>query len=350
MRVVVTGATGNVGTSTVESLAADPQITSVAGLARRRPDWTADKTEWVAADVTTTDLVPLLRGADAVVHLAWIFQPTHRPQVTWATNVLGSARLFRAVAEAGVPALVYASSVGAYSPGPADRRAVDERWPTHGWPSAAYSREKAYVERLLDSFTTDHPSCRVVRLRPGFIFKRESAAEQRRLFAGPLLPNPLVRPGLIPVIPDIPGLKLQAVHSADVGEAYRLAVVRDVRGPFNIAADPVLGTAELARMLTARSVRVPVSGVRAAIAVGWHLRLIPADPRLFDLALKLPVMDTSRARAELGWSPRYSSYDAVGAFLAGLQTNAGMKTPPLAKEASGHLRLRELMTGAGRRP
>lgn len=349
MRVVVTGATGNVGTSTVESLGADPQITSVAGLARRRPDWTAAKTEWVEADITTTDLVPLLRGADAVVHLAWIFQPTHSPEVTWATNVLGSVRVFRAVAEAGVPTLVYASSIGTYSPGPADR-AVDESWPTHGWPNAAYSREKAYVERLLDSFQADHPGCRVVRLRPGFIFKRESAAEQRRLFAGPLLPNALVRHGLIPMIPHIPALKLQAVHSADVGEAYRLAVVRDVRGPFNIAADPVLGTAELARMLTARSFKIPVSGVRAAIAVGWHLGLIPADPKLFDLALKLPVMDTSRARAELGWSPRYSADDAVRAFLSGLQTNAGMKTPPLAEKTSGPLRLRELMTGVGRRP
>ena len=130
--------------------------------------------------------------------------------------------------------------MGAYSPGPKDRP-VDENWPTHGWPPAAYTREKAYGERVLDTCERDHPDIRLVRLRPGFIFKQESAAAQRRLFAGPLLPPWLTQPGLIPAVPDLPGLRLQALHSADAGEAYRLALTRNVRGAFNIAADSSRG-------------------------------------------------------------------------------------------------------------
>jgi nucleoside-diphosphate-sugar epimerase len=343
------GATGNVGTSTVQALAADPSVTSVLGIARRLPRWHPDKTEWARADIGSDDLTPLFRGAGAVVHLAWLFQPTHRPAVTWQTNVLGSARLFRAVADAGVPALVHGSSVGAYSPGPADR-AVDETWPTHSWPAAAYGREKAYVERLLDSFEAERPGCRVVRLRPGFIFKRESAAQQRRLFAGPLVPGRLAREDLVPVVPDIPGLRLQVLHSSDVAAAYRLAVTGDARGPFNVAAEPVLDAAELARVLGATPVRVPAAVARAALAAAWHARLVPADPDLFDLALRLPVMDTSRARRELGWSPRHSASYALREFLAGLRGNAGMETPPLAPGTSGFMRIRELMTGVGGRP
>lgn len=227
---------------------------------------------------------------------------------------------------------------------------MSEEWPTHGWPACAYGREKAYVERLLDSFQVDHPQCRVVRLRPGFVFKRESASEQRRLFGGPFVPGSLARPGLIPVVPGFPGLRFQALHALDAAEAIRLAATSDVRGPFNLAADPVLDAAALARLLGARVVKVPTPLVRAAIATGWHLRLIPADPNLFDLFTRIPVMDTSRARTELGWSPARSATDAVAEFLAGLAAGAGMETPPLAAQTTGPARLREIVTGVGQRP
>jgi UDP-glucose 4-epimerase len=349
MRVVVVGATGNVGTSLIESLAEESEVSSVLGLARRLPEWNVPKTEWAAADVSTGDLVPHFRGADAVVHLAWLFQPTHDPIATWKVNALGTIRLLGAVAEAGVPALVYASSVGAYAPGPKDRP-VDESWPTHGWPAAAYTREKAYVERVLDVFEHQHPDRRVVRLRPGFIFKRESASEQRRLFAGPLLAHQLVRPRLAPFVPDVPGLRFQALHAADAAEAYRQALIRPVQGAFNLAAEPPVDGRELARLLGARTVPGPRGLLRAGLAGAWHLHLVPAAPQLLDAVLELPLMDTARARNELGWSPRYSSLDAIRAFLEGLQAGSGMNTPPLAPQTSGPLRREEIRTGVGERP
>src|SRR5207253_10136 len=156
------GATGNVGTAVLRALGADQAVESILGLARRRPTQEAPKVTWAAADVTSDDLVTLFRGVDAVVHLAWLIQPNRDAERLRRTNVLGSARVIRAVADAGVPALVVASSVGAYSPGPQDRR-VDESWPTEGVPTSFYSRHKAAVERLLDSFLTEHPSVRVVR-------------------------------------------------------------------------------------------------------------------------------------------------------------------------------------------
>lgn len=348
MRVVVTGATGNVGTSLLEVLAEDPQVDSIVGLARRTPTWQPAKTRWASVDVTRDDLVEQFRGADAVVHLAWMFQPTHSQHVTWRTNVLGSIRTFDAAAEAGVPALVYASSVGAYSPGPEEGR-VDESWPTHALPTAAYGREKSYVERLLDVFEREHPDTRVVRLRPGFIFKQAAASQQRRIFAGPLVPNALVRPGLIPIVPDLPGLAFQALHTRDAAEAYRLAVSRPVRGAFNVAAEPVVDAAALSELLDARPVRVPAGPARAALAAAWRLHLVPASPMLFDLARSLPLMDTSRAHSELGWSPSMSSVDALREFLVGLRHSAGGDTPTLRTKAGGFLRTREVTTGVGER-
>jgi nucleoside-diphosphate-sugar epimerase len=343
MRIVIVGATGNVGTSTVRALAGDPSVTSVLGLARRAPELRIPKVEWVSADITATDLAPLFQDADAVVHLAWAFQPTHDAAATWHTNVRGSLRVFDAVAEADVPALIYASSVGAYSPGPRDR-SVDESWPTHGWPGASYTREKAYLERVLDAFQLRHPSCRLVRLRPAFVFKREAAQEQRRIFGGPLVPHVDAR--VLPIVPDIAGLRVQAVSSADVAEAYRLAVLGQARGAFNVAADPVIGPAELADLLDARLVRVPASLARAVLAAGWHLNLIPASPGLFDAVLRLPIMDVTRARQELGWRPRHSATQALGEFFTGLREGGSLPTPPLAGRPVS--RLHEFLTS--RRP
>lgn len=349
-RVVVVGATGNVGTSVVAALAEDPRVGSILGVARRLPQWSAPRTEWAQADIERDDLVGLFGGADAVIHLAWLFQPSHNPLITWHTNVGGALRVFRAVAAAGVPALVYASSVGAYSPGPRPRdQAVDEGWPTDGWPTASYTREKAYLERSLDAFECAHPELRVVRLRPSFIFKRESASQQRRLFVGPLLPHRLVRPELVPFIPELPGLRFQAVHTADAAQAYRLAALSDVRGAFNIAAEPVVDAAMLAACLGARTVRIPVWPVRMSLWLAWQAHLVPASPYLFDGFMQLPLMDINRARTELGWSPRYSAREAIEEFLSGLREGAGMPTEPLAPTTAGG-RAQEVRTGVGVRP
>lgn len=211
VRVVVTGATGNVGTGVLAALADEPRIESIVGIARRRPAQNLAKVEWQAADVTNDDLVRLLRGADAVVHLVWIIQPSHDETALWRVNVGESIRVFEAVAAARVPVLLYESSFGAYSPGPKDQ-VLHESWPTHGLPSSPYSRQKAYVERVLDAFA---------------------------------------------VVPDVAGLRLQAVHAADVGEAYRRALLSDVSGSFNLAAKPVLDPPGIGAALHARTVRSP---------------------------------------------------------------------------------------------
>jgi UDP-glucose 4-epimerase len=347
MRVVVTGATGNVGTSVLTALSADPAVDDIVGLARRRPGLHFDRTRWVTADVARDDLVEAFRGANAVVHLAWLIQPSRDRAETRLVNVEGSRRVFDAAAAAGVPSLVYASSVGAYSPGPKDRR-VDESWPTEGIPTSFYSRDKAQVESILDSYELQHPDMRVVRLRPGLIFKGDAASGIRRLFAGPLLPTTLLRRRLIPVVPSLERLSFQGVHSLDVGEAYRLAVLSDARGPFNIAAEPVLDPPEIGRLLGAHPVRVPEKALRVAVDVSWKLRLQPTPAGWLDLALGVPLMDTTRAREELGWSPARSAGDALLELIDAMRRGDGLDTAPLMPGGTGPLRIREFLTGVGR--
>ena len=328
MRVAVTGATGNLGTSLLAALAEEPQVESIVGIARRRPAVSMPKVEWASADVTRDDLVPLFSGADAVVHLVWIVQPNHDEAALQRVNVEGSLRVFEAVRAADVPTLVVESAFGAYSCGPKDRT-VDESWPTHGIPRSWYSRQKAYVERALDGFELANPGVRLVRFRSALVLKREASAQAHRLYGGPLLPRALTRPGRIPALPTVAGLRTQAVHSLDVGQAYRQALVRDVRGPFNLAAEPVLDPPTVAAALGTRTVPVPAKLLRAAVSASWQLRLQPTSPDWLDLLVDTPLLDSARARRELGWTPTRTATEALVEFAEGMADGAGGSTPPL---------------------
>ncbi len=349
MRIVVTGATGNVGTRVVAALERDERVREIVAIARRRPAESPPKTRHVAADVAADPLEPLFEGADAVIHLAWLIQPSRDAAALERTNVAGTRRVFDAAVAAGAGALVHASSIGAYSPGPKDRR-VDESWPTEGIQSSFYSRHKAAAERALDAIEAAGAPLRVVRLRPGLIFQRGAATGIRRLFAGPFLPSPLVDPRLIPIVPDLPGLAFQAVHADDVADAYRLAALDPMaRGAYNVAAEPVLDVPELCRLLGARPLRLHTGLVRALASASWRLRLQPTPPGWLDMGIGVPLMDVTRAREELGWTPRHSAGDALLELLAGIRDGAGTPTPPLDPRSSGPARVREILSGVGRR-
>ncbi|WP_217922841.1 NAD-dependent epimerase/dehydratase family protein [Miltoncostaea oceani] len=329
MRIVVTGATGNIGTALLRVLSVATGVTEVVGVCRRPPATAPPRTRWVRADVGADDLGPAMEGADAVVHLAWAIQPSHDEARLRRTNVTGTGRVIAAAAAAGARVLIHVSSVGVYSPGPVDR-AVDEEWPRDGVPSSSYSRHKAEVERLLDAAAGDVPGMRIVRVRPGLVFSRRAATGVRRLFVGPLVPRALLAPSRIPVVPRVDRLRFQAVHSDDVADALHRALTRDVAGAFNLAGDPVLDPDVLAAALGARAVPVPALLARAVVAATWHARLQSTSPGWLDLARAAPVMDTTRARTLLGWAPRVRSTDALRELLEGMADGAGAPTPPLS--------------------
>ena len=347
MRVAVTGASGNVGSAVLRALEAEDAVDEVVAIARRPPAKRTGKAVWHAADVSSDDLVPLLRGVGAVVHLAWAIQPSHDAEAVHRTNVLGSRRVLEAAVEARVRAVVAASSVGAYSRGAG--RTVDESWPAEGIATSFYARHKAELERSLVDLAREQPGLRVAWLRPALTFQRTSASEQRRLFAGPFVPGFVLRSRLWPLLPWPRGLRFQAVHADDAADAYRRAVLQDAEGPYNVAAGPVIDAERLGAHVGARPLPLPPGALRGFLAGAWRLRLQPSEAGWLDMAMSVPLMETTRVEAELGWRARRSSLDALDDLAAGLRRGTGDDTPTLDDDAGGPARLGELGTGVGGR-
>jgi nucleoside-diphosphate-sugar epimerase len=342
MRIAVTGATGNVGSALLRLLADDGRH-DVVGIARRPPDRAAGfggDARWVSADLTDDACLAVLReafeGADAVVHLAWGFQPSHDLDYLEELGVGGTRRVLTAVTESGVPHLVHMSSVGAYSPR-RDRTPVDESWPTEGVPTSPYSRHKAAAERLLDAHEAAGSATVVARMRPGIIGQRSAASALLRYGVPGLVPAQLLR--LVPLLPLDRRLCVPMVHADDVARAFLAVLERRARGPFNLAADPPITTDAIADALGARPVHVPSGVVRAVVSTAWQARLQQVDPGWVDLGFSVPLLDTGRAARELGWAPTVDGMTVLKETLEGMQDAAADRSPVLRpRSVLGQLR------------
>ncbi|GGM08794.1 nucleoside-diphosphate sugar epimerase [Nakamurella endophytica] len=326
------GASGNVGTAVLEAFAGDGH--DLVGVCRRVPPEGApyDGARWQSVDLARTtadELEPVFRGADAVVNLVWAFQPARDTGYLERVGVGGLRTVLEAARRAEIPHLVHMSSVGAYAAGPAEGGRVDESWPTTGIPTLAYSRHKAAAERLLDAHEAAGDPPVITRLRPGLVLQRRAGSALLRYGLPAFLPRATL--DLVPVLPLDERFAIPVVHTSDVAAAVRNAVQRGVAGAFNLSADDPITRRELAEVLHAVPVAVPRPVVRAAVAAGWTLRLHRLDPGWIDLAFATPLIDTTRAREHLGWSPTWSARDALRDLMIGMRSAEATASPVLRR-------------------
>ena len=333
MRVVVVGASGNVATAVLRRLLDEPAVDRVVGVARRPPIGAGtpyDLVSWTAADVAGPDarqrLAEVMAGADAVVSLAWRLQPSWDTAALERVNVAGTQAVVQAALAAGVPRLVYSSSIGTYAPSPGDQPR-DESWAATGIVTSTYSRQKAAVERFLDGI--DPERLAVLRVRPAIVLQPAAAAEIARFFLGPFVPVSLLRPALLPVLPWPRGLRGQVVHADDLADALVRGLLARATGGLNVATEPLLTRPLVADLLHARGLDVPARLPRALVSGTWRLHLQPTDAGWLDMAMNAPVLDTGKARA-LGWAPRQPTGEVLGEFLAALAGGTGNRSPVLA--------------------
>jgi nucleoside-diphosphate-sugar epimerase len=335
VRIAITGASGNIGSALLRRLTREGGHEIVA-LARRVPEAgpqgapASPELTWMAADLTDPASERTLRqafhGTEAVVHLAWGFQPSHDLAYLEALGVGGTRRVLDAVATSGVPHLVHMSSVGAYSP-KRDDVPVDEGWPTGGVPTSRYSVHKAAAERLLDDHEAAGHGRLVTRMRPGIVGQRSAGSALLRYGVPALVPAKALY--LLPVLPLDRRMRIPMVHADDVADAIDRALQRRAGGPFNLAAEPPITTDLIAHALGAKPIHVPSAMVRAAMSAAWHARLQQVDPGWLDMAFALPLLDTARARELLGWTPGVDADAVLREVISGMREGAADRTPVL---------------------
>ena len=334
MRIVITGASGNLGTALLRRLTRDVAEHDLVGVVRRPPTEAGapyDAVSWLELDLADADaapaLEPVMAGADAVVHLAWGFQPSRDIAYLDRVGVSGTRAVLAAATASGVAHLVHLSSLGVYSPGSKSRR-VDETWPTKGIESLAYSGEKVAAERLIDGYERTHPDgMAIARIRPALIVQREAGSALLRYGVPAYIPAGVVRH--LPVLPVDRNLVVQVVHTDDVADAIVRVLEQRATGAFNLAAEPPLTRDDIADVLGARPVHVPRQVLRAATDAAWRARLQSLDPGWIDLAFAVPLLDATRARQELGWQPSVTARDALAETVEGMAETSGTSSAVL---------------------
>ena len=320
LTVAVTGPTGTLGFGLMPLLQADDRVAHVTGVARRPFDpaaygWT--KTEYRRGDVRDPRLLrDVFRGADVVAHLAFQVTGAAPGEMIRSVNIDGTLNVFDAAVAAGVRRFVYASSVAAYGFHRDNPIGMTEDWPVRPAHRLFYAQEKAELEHLLRAraLAAGPGSPALYLLRP-CIVAGPHAVGAKSLPRGPL--GALARAAArwadrtsVPVL--APELPVQLVHEDDVGQALLLcAVAAGPPGAYNIAADGVVTATTLARELGMLPVPVPARAAQAAAQAVAALPFLPPVAQWVEAASHPAIMDTSRAKQELGWVPRYTALETL---------------------------------------
>ena len=324
LTVAVTGPTGTFGRALMPLLQQDDSVARVIGIARRPFDpaalgWT--KLEYRRGDVRDAEaLGAAFEGADVVVHLAFLIvggergdhprdqrrgHPQHLPRGGRGRGAAVRLRLVdrgvrlpprqpdrhgRGLADPpGGPAVLRPGEGGARAPAaPGGRRAPGDG----ALPAAASDRPGPDAVGGKVSIPA--------ALAP---LVRGAGAALRRL------------PGLPVLVPDLP---LQLIHQEDVAEALRLCIVgAGPPGAYNIAADDVVTGADVARALGLRAVGFPAGPVAAAARLAARLPYLPSAAQWVEAVSHPAIMDTTKARTQLGWRPRHTAIESLRSTLEG---------------------------------
>lgn len=291
MNLLVTASASPFAQVLLPRLLTESDIGLVVGIDREPADFEHERFVQVLLDPRSAQLARVLRGLDAVVHLAPALADDDP-----ASSMVGSQNLCTLAHAAGARHLIHLSSALVYDTRTSPRTTPLDEQQARGVPADCAPLEALRgIEDWLDSFERSHPELRVARLRPHWVVGPHSFSLLARLLRGRLTPR-LAEP--------LP--QLQCVHEQDLAEAVVQALRSSARGAFNLAGDEAATLNDLHRQR--RWLRLRATPARVA-------RRLDTDGGCMELLKQPLVLDTRRARDELGWRPRRAG---MAEILAGM--------------------------------
>lgn len=310
MKVFVTGGTGFIGGEVVRQLRArGDDVVCLVRSPGKAGRLTELGCETVAGDLGDgAALSAGMAGCDAVIHAAAMYEvgiPKKQHPAMWEANVAGTERVMKAALDAGVPRIVYVSTVGIF--GNTHKEVVDESYrnPETGYTSY-YEETKLEAHKLVERMVAEQGLPAVI-VQPGGVYGPGDTSQVadllKEFFAGKLVLLPFPELGIcLSHVEDIAGGILLALDKGKVGEAYVIS------GPVTTMREAVETVARLSGRKPPRGT-LPTGLMKALVPIGPVVgKLMGQPPNLRELILSADNVtfwaSYEKAARELGYAPR----------------------------------------------
>jgi UDP-glucose 4-epimerase len=311
--VAVTGASSFLGANLVGALGEDERVDRVVALDLRVDAGAlagSAKTHAYEVDLTQPTaearLAEILAAerVDTLVHLAFLASPSHGSAWAHELESLGTMQLLVAARKAHVRKLVAWSQTLLYGAHPSNPNFLTEKHPLRADVTEQFFADKIEAEAEARKYARSAGSvATILRTAP---------------ILGPRVHNYLTRYLARRIVPTMMGFDplLQFLHEADAVAAFKLAVLFDTPGTFNIVGDGVLPLSTVIKLAGRVAVPVPHPIARPFAALGWVAQVAEAPPSFLAYLRFLCVADGQRAREKMGFLPAYTTREALADFTS----------------------------------
>lgn len=304
MKLAITGVSGYFGRIAVSALEAESAVSQIVGLDVTPPVYSSGKLRFVRMDVRSPDLARCLKDAeiDSLLHLAWIFNPTHNRRFMYDVNINGTVNVMTACRDAGAKHIVFAGSTTCYGAHADNTEWLDEDAPLRGNPDFPYTHHKVQVETLCDEFEKASPDILVTRLRVCIVLGKQVDNFIRTLILMRGFRHPRVR-GYNPAI--------QFLHEDGLGSLLHQVILERPGGVYNVAPDDAMPVAQIAEVCHNPFFECPYWALRPLAKMLWSFRLLPVPTSYLPFIMYRWTASNAKIKHRLGWRPRYTTRDAL---------------------------------------